>query len=202
MAAKFPRVIRAFCLFFISVSLGACSGLTESDKPAERSWWLTPYSGELQPASPDSVSSIVVSVSVVPGLDTDRILALSDQSELKPYSGARWVENLPELATSLVSRSLESTGRFKLVSERARADSRPCDLQLEIREFYANLDSSGTTSSVQISIIGRSQCESETALPIQLKASVPVHDERMSVIVAAFQRAVDEVMKDLLETLP
>ena len=190
-----------FCLSFIAVCLGACSGLTQSDKPAVISWWLVPYTNVAESEPPDPVSSVLVSVAVVPGLDTDRILALSENSVLKPYSSARWVENLPELTTSLVSRTLQASGRFEVVSERARASYNRCDLQLELREFFASLGASGQTRSVHIALNGSYQCESEALIPVRLKASVPVSDGRMKDIVAAFQQALDRVMQDLLVEL-
>ena len=85
-----------------------------------------------------------------------------------------------------------------MVSERARAEHKRCDLRLELREFFANLNSSGLTRNVQIAIHGSYQCESEALIPIQIKASIPVHDNRMRTIVAAFQQAMNDAMKELL----
>jgi len=201
MARNISEKALVVCLLFISVCLGACGGLTQSDKPAVTTWWLEPLTGEAQTSSPDPVASVSVSVAVVPGLDTDQILTLSDDSELKPYAAARWVDNLPELTKSLVSRTLEASGSFEVVSERARAEHKRCDLRLELREFFASLNSSGQTRSVQIAIHGSYQCESEALIPIQIEASVPVQDNRMRTIVAAFQQAMNSVMKDLLKTL-
>jgi ABC-type uncharacterized transport system auxiliary subunit len=201
MARNISEKTFVLCLLLITVCLGACGGLTQSDKPAVTSWWLKPLTGEAQTTSPDLLASVSVSVAVVPGLDTDQILTLSDDSELKPYAAARWVDNLPELTKSLVSRTLEASGSFEVVSERARAAHKKCDLRLELREFFANLNSSGQTRSVQIAIHGSYQCESEALIPIKIKASVPVQDNRMRVIVAAFQQAMDNTMRDLLKTL-
>jgi ABC-type uncharacterized transport system auxiliary subunit len=202
MARNSLRLLLVLSLTLLCIGFGACSGLTESDKPAVKSWWLVPYTGVAQVKAPDSVSTVIVSMSVVPGLDTDRILALTGDSELKPFSGARWVDSLPELTESLVSRSLEESGRFEPVTGRGGSSVRPCDLELELREFYATLDSSGQTRSVHVAISGRYQCESEQPLPIQLKTSIPVHDSRMRVIIAAFQQAMDETTRNLLQKLP
>jgi ABC-type uncharacterized transport system auxiliary subunit len=202
MAMNITKKTRVICLLFIAICLSACGGLTQSDKPAVTTWWLNPFTGVAQTANPEIAASILVLVAVVPGLDTDQILTLSDDSELKPYVAARWVDNLPELTTSLVNRTLEASGRFELISERARAGYKRCDLQLEVREFYANLNSSGLTSSVQVTFDGRYICESGTPVDIRLKALVPVQDNRMTVIVAAFQQAVDSVLRELLVQLP
>ena len=201
MARKIAEKTLVLCLLLITICLGACGGLTQSDKPAVTTWWLNPFTGVAQTANPEVAASVLVSVAVVPGLDTDQILTLSDDSELKPYAAARWVDNLPELSTSLVSRTLEASGSFEVVSERARAVHKKCDLRLELREFFANLNSSGQTRSVQIAIHGSYQCESEASIPIQVRASVPVQDNRMRVIVAAFQQAMNSTMKDLLTSL-
>jgi ABC-type uncharacterized transport system auxiliary subunit len=201
MVRNFSEKTLVLCLLLIMICLGACGGLTQSDKPAVTAWWLNPFTGVAQTENSGPVASVSVSVAVVPGLDTDQILTLSDDSELKPYAAARWVDNLPELTTSLVSRTLEASGSFEVVAERARAVHKKCDLRLELREFFAYLNSSGQTRSVQIAIHGSYQCESEALIPIQIKASVPVQDNRMRTIVAAFQQAMNNTMKDLLKTL-
>ena len=190
-----------FCLLILALSVSACSGMTRSDKPATRTWWLEPYTGMKQEVSPDSVKVVAISVTVIPGLDTDRILTLSDDAELNQLAAARWADNLPELATSLVSRSLESSGTFEIVSDRAGGGPENCDLQLELREFFARLNASGQTIGVQIAIDGHYQCESDEPVSLKLSTSIPVHDDRMSVIVAAFQQAMDSAMKDLLKQL-
>jgi ABC-type uncharacterized transport system auxiliary subunit len=201
MARIISEKTRVLCLLLTTICLGACGGLTQSDKPAVTTWWLKPLTAEAQTTIPEPIASVSVSVAVVPGLDTDQILTLSDDSELKPYAAARWVDNLPELTKSLVSRTLEASGSFEVVSERARAVHKQCDLRLELREFFASLNSSGQTRSVQITINGSYQCESEALIPIQITASVPVQDNRMRMIVAAFQQAMNNTMRDLLKTL-
>jgi cholesterol transport system auxiliary component len=149
----------------------------------------------------DPAPLVAISISVVPGLDTDRILTLSDDAVLNQFAAARWADNLPELVTSLVGRSLEASGRFEIVSHRAGRGSEDCDLQLELQEFFARLSPSGQTTDVQVAIEGHFQCESDEPVPLKLNASIAVNDERMSVIVAAFQRAMDSAMKDMIEQL-
>lgn len=201
MARNIPHKTLILCLSLITVCLGACGGLTQSDKPAVTTWWLNPFTGVVKTETPEVTASVFVSVAVIPGLDTDQILTLSDDSELKPYAAARWVDNLPELTKSLVSRTLEISGSFEVVAERARAEHKRCDLHLELREFFATLDASGKSRDVQLAMHGSYQCESESLIPIQIKTSVPVHDNRMRTIVAAFQQAMNDTMKDLLKAL-
>lgn len=190
-----------FCLLMLVLLVNACSGLTRSDKPATKTWWLEPYAGMAQKKPSDPVLLLRISLTVVPGLDTDRILTLSDDAELNQYAAVRWADNLPELVASLIGRSLESTGRFEVVSGRAGSGLKNCDLQLEVQEFFADLSPAGHTSGVRVAINGHNQCENGAPLSMQLNAIIAVHDDRMSVIVAAFQRAMDSVMEDMLEQM-
>ena len=198
------NITRKFVIFGLTILIlfvSACSGLTRSDKPATKTWWLKPYTATTQAMNNDEVLLVAVSVTVVPGLDTDQILTLSNTAELNQYAGARWADNLPELLASLVSRTLEASGRFEVVSDLTGASSEDCVLQLESKEFFAQLSPSGQTTGARIAIDGRYQCESAESVPINVNVSIPVHGDRMSEIVAAFQQALDQAMQKMLEQL-
>ena len=198
------KISRYFVVFlFVSASLviNACGGMTRSDKPATKTWWLQPYTGMTEAQPSDSASLVEVSITVIPGLDTDRILTLSQTAELNHYAGARWADNLPELATSLVARTLQASPGFEVIPDRAPSNAEDCDLRLEIREFFAAIDVSGATTAVRVAMDGQYQCGQNKPVSIQLSTSAPVNDDRMSTIVAAFQQAMDGVMRDLLGKL-
>lgn len=180
----------------------ACSGLTQSDKPATVKWWLKPLAAPAVTKTVSPVLPVEISVTAIPGLDTDRILALSADAELKPFIGASWVDYLPELVDSLVGRSLESSGRFRVVSGSAGRGVDTCQLQLEIGSFFAELDTTGQTRAVQIAMNGGYQCDSGELTPLRLRATVAANDQQMRVIVAAFQSAMDKVTKDMLAQIP
>ena len=190
-----------FCLLAISGLLSACSGLSRSDKPAVTTWWLEPYIDSPQVTTSDPLLSVALTITAVPGLDSDQILTLSDAAVLKPYAGARWADHLPELVASLVGRSLEASGHFEILSDRAEPGSGSCDLQLELREFFADLSPDDQTSAVSVAVNGRFACESADVFVVQSNVSIPVADERMTVIVAAFQQALDSVTQDILEQI-
>ena len=187
------------CLMLM-LTLSACSALTRSDEPAMTTWWLVPYTGaaRLETNADNLPQLVLVHVSAIPGLDSDRILALTADAELKPYAGARWTDHIPELAASLIGRTLEASGRFELASVGSQGPAERCDLTLEVREFFAFTGASGQTDRVMVAMDGFYQCGSDAAVHIQLKRSVNVTDSRMKTVVAAYQRACDEVMKELL----
>ena len=154
------------------------------------------------PAEPaDPPVPVALSVTVIPGLDSDRILTLSDDAELSQFAAARWVDHLPELVSSLIGRSLQATGQFEVVSERAASRAKNCNLELEIREFFADIGSTGRVSRVRVAINGSVECESSVPVVFHSASSVVVADERMNVIVAAFQQAMDDVTKDIISNI-
>ena len=194
-------ISRPYIVFSLSVlilSISACSGLTKSDKPAIKRWWLEPYvlAAPAEPADPPV--PVALSVTVIPGLDSDRILTLSDDAELSQFAAARWVDHLPELVSSLIGRSLQTTGQFEVVSERATSRAENCNLELEMREFFADIGSTGRVSRVRVAINGSVECESSVPLVFHSASSVVVADEHMNVIVAAFQQAMDGVTRDIV----
>lgn len=195
------RNFAMICLFILVLLTNACGGLTHSDKPAITKWWLNPYVATAKANPADPVVAVALSFTVVPGLDTDRILTLSGDAELGQFAAARWVDNLPELLDSLLERSLQATGRFEVTTDHAAARTGGCHLQLELREFFAETGPSGKTSGVRVAINGRFQCGSAATVHIQSNAAVAVGDERMHVIVAAFQQATDRMIQEILNKI-
>jgi len=191
------RLYIVLSLSVLMLSIGACSGLTQSDKPAIKRWWLEPYVVAVPAEPADPPLPVALSVTVIPGLDSDRILTLSDDAELSQFAAARWVDHLPELVSSLTGRSLQATGQFEVASERATSRADVCNLELEIREFFADIGSTGRVSGVRVAINGSFECESSVPIVFHSASSVAVADERMNVIVAAFQQAMDSVTKDI-----
>lgn len=189
------------CLLASACLLAACGGLIPAEKPVVTTWWLKPYVSLNGVTASDPVLQVSLNLSVVPGLDSDQVLALSDDAELKPYAGAHWADHLPELLTSLVGRSLEASGRFEINPDRDFVKSQKCDLQLEVQEFYADLDPGDLTTGVRVAIHGRLQCGSAVPVRVQASALIPVDDKRMTVIIAAFQQAMDQVMQEILKQI-
>ena len=182
--------------------LAACSGLTQSDKAALNVWWLQPVSGAPEADTVAAPSTLVLELDVVPGLDSDKVLALSSDAQLKPYAGARWAETLPELAASLFTRSLESSGRFTVLRRgRAGAAAADCELRLEVDQFFADLAADGRTRGVRVGITGEYRCKAAESRGLEARSYVDVGEERMSVIVAAFQKALDRVTLDLIKDI-
>lgn len=190
---------RASIVLAALIALTGCSGMLQSDQPAERVYWMTPYLAT-QPVQATSLPSLTLVVDAAPGLDTDRLLLLEDDARLNQYAGARWPDHAPELLSSMLQRTLESTGRFERVYSRSGARNTDWTLELELRRFYVT---TSPTSTANIALAGHLDCGGSKR--ISLTAGAAVAEDRLSLIVAAFQQALNDLSSDLvsqLETQP
>ena len=184
----------------MTMLLAACSGVMDSKQPARQAYMLTPYSGAADTANPAQGPELSITVSAVPGLDTDRVQALSSDARLNQYANARWPDHLPEVLTSVMKRSLASSGRFSAVEESTRASGDGWLLLLEVQQFYGIRNASGDTSAVIVEMTGSIECN-DLRGSFTLSDSNPVADERLSAVVAAHQRGLDDVTAQLLEQI-
>jgi len=184
----------------MTMLLAACSGVMDSKQPARQVYMLTPYSGAADAANPAQGPELSITVSAVPGLDTDRVQALSNDARLNQYANARWPDHLPEVLTSVMKRSLASTGRFSAVEESTRASGDGWLLLLEVQQFYGIRNASGDTSAVIVEMTGSIECN-DLRGSFTLSDSNPVGDERLSAVVASHQQGLDDVTRQLLEQI-
>jgi cholesterol transport system auxiliary component len=194
-----PRAQPLSIILLSLFGMVACAGILDSKQPAERTYWLEPLI--VQGATTDGAArpSIVVTVKAAPGLDTDRLLILESGARLNHYAGARWPDNTPEVLESLLRRTLESTGEYVRVSGSQDSRSSQWQLDLEVREFYTVTSSSG--GEIRMTLSGYVTCP-DTDHGISLQSTVDVSEERLGLIVAAYQRALHEVTSDLIQQLP
>ena len=189
------------CVLALSfLLLAGCGSLTRSDAPATSTWWLEPLAGNglSDGVDDDDRTSVLVHVSVVPGLDTANILNLSPNAELSYYTGARWTDELPELLNSLIARSLESDGRYQVVSRRNSRNLDRCILRVEVKAFYAELNQAGNTDEVLISMSGAYRCEGAPGREFHIERRTAVSTNKMSTIVAAFQSGLNASLEQIL----
>ena len=176
--------------------VAACSGILDSNQPAERIYWLEPLVVQQAVVADGSPPSLAVSVRAVPGLDTDRLLILGPGARLNHYAAARWADNNPEVLESLLRKTLESTGRYSRVAAGPTSRSTDWELELEVRELYTLANA----RMVRMVLSGYVSCPgSDHAIAMQ--ANVGIDDNRLSEIVAAYQHALREVSQQLVTQL-
>ena len=187
-------------LLTLAICIASCAGILTSDSPAERVYWLEPLIMQQEVVADSVQPSLAVTVSAAPGLDTDRLLILGPGARLNHYAGARWPDNIPEVLESLLRTTLESTGRYSRVTAGAISRSTDWALELEVRELYTLANESDNAHTVRMVLSGYIVClESDRAIALQ--AAVRIDDNRLSQIVAAYQRALGEVSRQMIDRL-
>jgi ABC-type uncharacterized transport system auxiliary subunit len=173
-----PSSCRRRFLLALFLCAGGCTvdvGLGGDETPT-RTYWLAPpdVSVDVHPGR--------VEVTAVPGLDTERMLALDADNRLIPYAGARWNGPIPRLVGSLADRALG-------------ARSGEGVLRLEVRRFFVERD--GATEGVAAIELAAWHPLDGAAGPQVVAARAPLEEARLGAVAAAFQQALDEVMTDL-----
>ena len=198
MSANFR--FRVLPLIFVGTVLSSCGGLLDSDKPIEKTYQLDPYIASQPAADLSGRPALSMSLTVVPGLDTDRIITINPDAELNHFSGARWPEHLPELAESLIRRSLQSSGLFSRVSRNRNSDGEDCILELEIQQFSTSINRTNVATDVQIKLAGNFSCH-DIQHSIDLKERVAVSTQGLPAVVRAHQEGIIRLSTSLLEQL-
>jgi ABC-type uncharacterized transport system auxiliary subunit len=174
--------------------LVGCSSILTSDQPADQIYWLEPADLSAEFDAPAQALGVRVTISVVPGLDTDRILIKGPGPTLNQYAGARWPDNLPEIMWSLLGRTMESSGLFTRTESSSEAE-----LKLEVREFFAVANDTGSSPTISVSVQGQLTCERTAGSEVLgSQVSQTASANRLSAIVVAHQSALDDVMRDLV----
>jgi ABC-type uncharacterized transport system auxiliary subunit len=191
---------RLTALALATLLVSACSGVMDSKQPAKQYYLLSPDTTSTGTTTSSTAPVLSLTVSVVPGLDTDRVLVLSPDARISPYANARWPDHLPEVITSVLKRSLTSSGQFSSVEESSRRNGDGWLLQLEVQQFYGIQNGAGETSSVRVEMAGTIQCNGKIA-PISLSDSNSVTEERLATVVAAHQQGLNDVTQQLFQQL-
>ena len=191
------RFAKAFTAVLWALAAAGCSGLLTSEEPARQHYLLQPLTAAGGGFEGGHGTVLHFGFDVVPGLDTDRILALDPDARLVPYANARWPDYLPEVMGSVLRRSLESTGRFARIESGGRAGEGDWVLGLELRAFYGIRDAAGSTGTVRVALAGTLTCAGDIHR-LDLAESATVAAERLAAVVAAHQAALDAATRDLI----
>lgn len=178
--------------------LAGCGNILTSQQPVRHHYLLSPYTAAPTQDDQQTAPELTLSLAAIPGLDTDRILALGTDARLNHYANARWPDHLPEVLVSVIRRSLEATGRYAAVRAAEPGAEEGWALTLEVREFYGIQDSSGATAAVRVSLAGTLACGGATHA-LSLTETTPVVEERLVAVVAAHQAGLDGVTRRLID---
>ena len=168
-------------LLLPTIFLAACMPDLRSEHPPQRIYWL-------ETVEVPAVSAGDVQVSVVPGLDTDRIRILQKDRRLNYYAGAYWPGNLGTLLESLLARSLN-------------ADQEGPVVEVLVERFFAVESGEGIPPDIELGARIRLLRDAGGELRCAFDSRSAAGGTRLRDIVAGHQARIDELTRAIARML-
>jgi cholesterol transport system auxiliary component len=199
------------CASSVALLLGGCAGsLLQSDAEAPDTFRLgVAAAADASTASTtQSTSALALAIArprAAAAIDTDRIAVQSAGNRFDYYSAARWAESAPQMLQENLVSALAATAQFGggVMTAPARAPTELL-LDVELRRFEAvsasaDAASSGAAPVVHVQVQA-SLVDSRRAVRVASfvsEASVPASENRLGAVVAAFDSANAQVVRDI-----
>ena len=202
---------RLACATSLALLLGGCAGsLLQSDEEAPDTFRLGVATATAAPQvdplpTPAGLAIAVARPRAATALDTDRIAVQSAGNRFEYYTAARWAESAPQMLQQNLVSALAATAQFGggVMTAPARV---PTELMLdvELRRFEvvtAGGDAAASGAApvihvqVQVSLVDARRAARVTSFVSE--AAVPASENRLSAVVAAFDRANAQVVSDI-----
>jgi cholesterol transport system auxiliary component len=183
------------------VTITGCSGL-HSKQGAPQTYTLVSVATPAVVSTPAGAVTVqVLRPLAAPGLDTDGIALLRDTHRLDYYTASRWPAPLPDLLQTLAVDALRAAGHFRAVQPDAAALLSDDVLQIEIR--HCEVEYSGDSPVVHVQLLAILGQRSDRAMlsSVSAESRRPAAANRMQSVVAAFQEAIDDALKQLAAQL-
>ena len=199
------------CASLLALLLAGCAGsLLRSDAEAPDTFRLdlaAATAAATASATPAN-SGLAIAVArprAAAAIDTDRIAVHSAGSRFDYYLGARWAESAPQMLQQNLVGALAATAQFGggVMTAPARMPTELL-LDVELRRFEVVAAGTGAESSgaapvvqvqVQASLVDLRRAARVTSFVSE--AAVPASENRLSAVIAAFDRANAQVVNDI-----
>jgi cholesterol transport system auxiliary component len=199
------------CASSVALLLGGCAGnLLQSDAEVPDTFRLgvavAADAGTARTTPSTSVLAIAVArPRAAAAIDTDRIAVQSAGNRFDYYSAARWAESVPLMLQQNLVSALAATAQFGggVMTAPARVPTELL-LDVELRRFEAVTSATDAASSgsapvihvqVQASLVDSRRAARVTSFISE--ASVVASENRLGAVVAAFDSANGQVVRDI-----
>lgn len=200
------------CASLLGLLLGGCAGsLLQSDAAPPDTFRLgfeAPTAAATASATP-SIAGLAIAVArprAAAAIDTDRIAVHAAGNRFDYYADARWAESAPQMLQQNLVSALAATAQFGggVMTAPARAPTELL-LDVELRRFEAVTAGADAASQgaapvvyvqVQVSLVDSRRVARVTSFVSE--AGVPASENRLSAVVAAFDRANAQVVGDIV----
>ncbi|MBW4051666.1 MAG: hypothetical protein HIU85_09410 [Proteobacteria bacterium] len=188
----------------LGLGIAGCASYLHSDAPPVQVYTLragTVSSHGAAHAHPARAASLRVALPLAgPGLGTSQIVLLQPDHRMNVYAGTAWAADTPALLEALATKTLRASGDWSSVEN---ADSPfPSDylLQIAIRRFDADYSAgAGAPPTVRVTLDCTLGSESGRRIlaSFSVSGSAAAAANRLSEVVAAFQRAADQALSSM-----
>ncbi|MFM7707565.1 MAG: ABC-type transport auxiliary lipoprotein family protein, partial [Gammaproteobacteria bacterium] len=151
-------------------------------------------------SGPVSAPSLQVQrVAVAPGYSRDEILLTQPDRRLDVYAASRWPDALPVVVERLVVDALRQHGGWSVVHDAAAPFAADLLLRVTVRRFDAEYTTVGGPPTARVVLDATLARRGDRAVlsAFTAEASSAAAEDRMSAIVAAFERATGEALSEL-----
>jgi len=178
--------------------LTACGSLLESGKPARQVYLLQTPTAPSPSSAPaeNRAPTLIITVTAVPGMDSDLIQALGNDAQLSPVANAHWPDHLPEVLASITRHYLSDTGKFRSVRQGTIARPDQWLLEIEITAFHGTMNSNDSITGVVLELQGMLHCNDENH-DLSIKQQANASGDSLSSLVAAHQQVLNAALHDL-----
>jgi cholesterol transport system auxiliary component len=198
------------CATLPALLLGGCTAnLLRSDAEAPDTFRLgvdtTVAPAASATSSPAGLAIAVAHPRAAAAIDTDRIAVHSAGNRFDYYLDARWAESAPQMLQQNLVGALAATGQFDggVMTAPARMPTELL-LDVELRRFEVvatgpDAASSGAAPVVHVQVQASLLDQRRTARVTSFisEAAVPASENRLSAVIAAFDRANAQVVNDI-----
>jgi cholesterol transport system auxiliary component len=197
-------VTRAVLTALLSMTLAACAGSLFKNKIPPPTMYLLsagakPAAVDSSPGNSSPMELAVLRPRVRAGLDTDRIAALYPDRSMDYFANVRWSGPLDEVLQDLAVQEIHSNSALRNVSADASVFSSAYWLEIEIADFQAEYPASGGPPTVHVHLQARLGSSADRRVIARFEPNIyeAAADNRMSAIVAAYNRAADKALSEI-----
>jgi cholesterol transport system auxiliary component len=194
--------VKRMALLWSMALLTACAGSLFKNQAAPPTMYMlsAPAPSAAEPASAVVPTELaVLKLRVRAGLDTDRIAALYPDRRLDYFADARWSGPLDEVLQDLAVQAFHANPGLRNVSADASVFASTYWLELEVTDFQAEYSGNQAAPTVHVHFLARvgSSADRHVLGRFEPDIRVPAADNRMTAIVDAYNRAVDQAFAEI-----
>ena len=185
----------------LALSLSACISLLPKTKPAHLYRFGQPTGSEAVTATPGQIGVFRTNASFQRESAGDRLLTISSDGKVQYVAETRWVAPASALWDEAVLAAFDADpGPVRLVS-RGEPASAQYILRLDVRNFEARYDNGPKAAPTVIVRVRAALSRGDRAAVGEkiFEKQVAAADNKVSAIVPAYDRAVAEVLKEVVD---